>query len=1089
MSTYFKLGSLIEGIVSTATADGTTTLTSSSKTVQVFTGTLSQTVVLPDATTMSNGRRFEINNRSTGIVTVQYNGGSSAATITADSQVVLRLTDKSTSAGVWDLATSSGGGGTSVTAQSKLDYMQGLAGINYNDGTTISKILKFTPEEIGGNFWTTKAPMNVARKWSDGFTVGGHGYAVGGDQSLTSSERYDDTNNYWLSRGTLLTGIDSHGGFDLSAIGYICGGLTGGAANSAQLQSYTPGTNAWATKTSFGTARYGVSAFSLNGYGFAAGGKDIGGSAFTTVEQYSSSTDAWYVRSPIGTARGCVTSFSSLNSFGYMAGGTNAAFTRIGTVEKFQDSSNTWYSLSALTGNSSFYAGSVQNGFLYVSGGEDLGGTATASVVEYNDFTNAWVAKSSLSSARTNSFGLSINGAGYACGGGGPVSTVAQYRNVSFLSLGSIKRSTKTPTAIYAAVSSNGITHQVPIQVRTNGDNWKIFEANKDSALKSSETLKSKFTESGLSYIAGGADSGTGLITVTEFYNPSVNTWTNKATPSGRASPFGFAIDGVGIYAGGFNPALTSLAVNTADKYNEVTDIYTAGLATMATAEGNGQSFALLGLGYAVGGAPNGGAVTGSALNQQYNNTANSWASKTVIPSQMVQGSGWKLLDRGYITSGFTDSSSGTHAIGYAYNPISDAWLSVASAPTADRQTSGFALNDFGYRVGSTGVGNDNRKYDPNLNTWSTVQSSTSNHADGTGWSSIGFGYVVGNSSATATSEQYNTASNTWFSTASLNTGTRRGAQNFTPGVYRNYEVRVGIPAFIAGLGAGVWTTKSAVPISGNNAGCGSGLSGFAYYCIGRNGSSDSVVTTKYAPASDTWTQSFNTTATHDNGCIGTMGGFMFVTKGYVHASPNGTTERLDENTGWTTRATATAVTGSTQGGCLNGLFYSAGADTTYFSPNTYTEVFNDTTNAWAAKALLNSGRYGATSFVLKGFLYLASGQSNQAAEQYNDAANAWTTKATCATNHGRGVGYMMNDYGYSVAGENGPTAVVERYSDTFNVWTSAPSIPVASAGNGSAVMNGSGYAFGFGNPYNQNYQFTPSNNKIVAGIALRIEE
>lgn len=59
------------GYTSTATAGGTTTLTNTSSYYQQFTGTSSQTVVLPVTSTLQTGWTFHIVNNSTGNVTVQ----------------------------------------------------------------------------------------------------------------------------------------------------------------------------------------------------------------------------------------------------------------------------------------------------------------------------------------------------------------------------------------------------------------------------------------------------------------------------------------------------------------------------------------------------------------------------------------------------------------------------------------------------------------------------------------------------------------------------------------------------------------------------------------------------------------------------------------------------------------------------------------------------------------------------------------------------------------------------------------------------------------------------------------------------------
>lgn len=69
------------GFATTATAAGTTTLTVSSAVLQYFTGSTTQTVVLPVASTLSLGWKVRIVNSSTGAVTVNSSGGNAVATV------------------------------------------------------------------------------------------------------------------------------------------------------------------------------------------------------------------------------------------------------------------------------------------------------------------------------------------------------------------------------------------------------------------------------------------------------------------------------------------------------------------------------------------------------------------------------------------------------------------------------------------------------------------------------------------------------------------------------------------------------------------------------------------------------------------------------------------------------------------------------------------------------------------------------------------------------------------------------------------------------------------------------------------------
>jgi len=71
------------GFTTTATAAGTTTLTNTSTYYQLFTGATTQTVVLPATSTLSTGWAFEIDNDSTGIITVQTATPTTITTVPA----------------------------------------------------------------------------------------------------------------------------------------------------------------------------------------------------------------------------------------------------------------------------------------------------------------------------------------------------------------------------------------------------------------------------------------------------------------------------------------------------------------------------------------------------------------------------------------------------------------------------------------------------------------------------------------------------------------------------------------------------------------------------------------------------------------------------------------------------------------------------------------------------------------------------------------------------------------------------------------------------------------------------------------------
>lgn len=87
----------------TATAAGTTTLTNASKAVQYFTGSTTQTVTLPVASTMTVGQSFIIENLSSGAVTVQSSGSNSVVVLAANTRATIRcVTASGTGTSSWD---------------------------------------------------------------------------------------------------------------------------------------------------------------------------------------------------------------------------------------------------------------------------------------------------------------------------------------------------------------------------------------------------------------------------------------------------------------------------------------------------------------------------------------------------------------------------------------------------------------------------------------------------------------------------------------------------------------------------------------------------------------------------------------------------------------------------------------------------------------------------------------------------------------------------------------------------------------------------------------------------------------------------
>jgi len=107
---------VLTGYTSTVTAAGTTTLTNASTYYQQFTGTTTQTVTLPDTSTLVLGWTFHIVNNSTGLVTVRTSTAAQVIVIPAGTTAMLTCTDITVNtaaaweSGITDFSTYTGSG-------------------------------------------------------------------------------------------------------------------------------------------------------------------------------------------------------------------------------------------------------------------------------------------------------------------------------------------------------------------------------------------------------------------------------------------------------------------------------------------------------------------------------------------------------------------------------------------------------------------------------------------------------------------------------------------------------------------------------------------------------------------------------------------------------------------------------------------------------------------------------------------------------------------------------------------------------------------------------------------------------------------
>jgi hypothetical protein len=143
------------GFTTTVTAASTTTLTSASGEQQRFTGTTTQTVALPDVTTLALGMTYTVINDSTGVVTVQSSGLNTILAMGANTRVTFTcVLVTGTTAASWSSPAVVAGGGMTLLST-----------------TAITAVASITPPTIDQTYNELLIVVDNAATSATGFSV------------------------------------------------------------------------------------------------------------------------------------------------------------------------------------------------------------------------------------------------------------------------------------------------------------------------------------------------------------------------------------------------------------------------------------------------------------------------------------------------------------------------------------------------------------------------------------------------------------------------------------------------------------------------------------------------------------------------------------------------------------------------------------------------------------------------------------------------------------------------------------------------------------------------------------------------------
>lgn len=1101
---YLKLGSLFRGITTTATAAGTTTLVASSKQYQQFTGVTTQTVVLPDATTLvtpatqtTTPRRFDIFNRSTGVITVNFNGGTLAATVPADSQRYFLLVNGSTAAGTWVVGgVVSGGSSATVSVADKFNLLTGLAGLNVSTDNIEGRVLKLNPEDMGGNYWTTRATGTASADTCAQMSFNGYLYTVGsaitanGASATDAVTRYNDDSNYWLARAVLPVNVFGNAASSAGGFGFSFGGINAGSTANRQGYKYTDSTNTWSAITTAPLA-LGRQAVGYDGTLFyLVGGQDFNSTPPASNAYVYSYDHIGNIYSTIpmttsGNGRQGAGGFV-IDGKMYFVGGRDASNTYQNNTDIVDFTTKVRITGGLISASKTFLGSSASVGFGYIFGGTNSGAASVTTTEQLNPATGTWVVMASMTTARRLPNGTgAINSKLYSIGGitesANTVQNIVEaYTPFSMFSLGSLKKSVAVPTSILAATLTNALTNNLPVQVRTDGDSWKTFTSGLDSVLKFGETLSTKFQPTpSAGFVAGGQLTG-GITATTDAYNRTANSWAARASLSAtRQQAYHFPLNGVSYVVGGTNP---STPVTSGEKYNDITNSFSSTTA-FTTGRSGGSGTILNGYGYIVGGSTTGGGLGASTFNTRFNDATLSWTEMAVIPATKFfnpAGSNGAYI----LTWTGTDDTGTRQNTGYYYNDFSNAWVSLGAFATTAQEVGGLSLNGSVYAIGGANPGNLSTvyRYDFTSGSWVSRTGLSAAKYQPNCFRLDGFGYAAGGYIAgyVATVEEFNDSANIW--TSKTNMTSARGEHGYTgdqPGLYRNYEVRVGIPALYAGLGSYVVVARATQTSQDQSAGS------LAGYFV--SGPISSVVSSIYDLELDSWRRIGDTTVAFDGSGGASLGGF-----GYISSTASGastTTNVLNPSTWtWSVGAAKSASLSAAKMCALDGYLYTMrGFDGSVRV--TTVQRFNQSTNVWSNVGNTTTAAYTSGVGAAGGFLFTCGDVGGSSiVERYNPVDNTKTnvTAYPLSISYHAFNGHLGSLWGIGgFAGAN--VSNVYEYRPDQNVWHAKPSLGTArnSPSHGSF---GSDFMVGGGSGSNANERFVNSVKQAVLGLALEVK-
>jgi len=654
------------------------------------------------------------------------------------------------------------------------------------------------PAWRSGNKWTARALMPTARYYASAAAVNGRIYVMGGQGGMQNeNQEYNPVTYSWGTKAAMPIARNVHTAAVLNGRIYVIGGNGSSQGND----EYDPAANTWATKTPMPTGRYGLAAAAANGRIYAIGGYGPVG----TNEEYDPVNNSWTTKTAMPTGRQYLAA-AAVNGRVYAIGGDDFQQKN----EEYDPVANTWATKADMPTPRSYLAAAALGGKIYVLGGS--GGTKKENE-EYDPAADTWASRAPMATASFSLVAAAAGGRIYAIGGfdSATLNTNQEYDPGTAYKFAGLMPNTQYSFKARAR-NANGIETLESPEVSTftlaavaGPQSVSTFTAVYVSSLTvnwSSGTAMGGYNASGAGYLVQASVSSTsfnpvivssltynlwagldGLTgTVTYYFRVkavnNIGVWGDYMVLGSTAmkgymgTPTGIYFDSISTYsitaaAYAPTPAFSGLNVGSSGMNIAKGGVYagwwsgnrwTTKSSTLFTARRGLAVAAVNGCVYAIGG------VGPLATNQEYNLVANTWATKTAMPTARQFPVAAAVGGRIYVMGGAAALNTNEE-----YNPLTNTWATKAPMPTA-RYAQGMAVvSDRIYAIGgyASGAITANEEYDPAVDAWKTKAPMPTARYELGAAAVNGRVYALGGRTSTVgfnTNEEYDPAANAWTS-------------------------------------------------------------------------------------------------------------------------------------------------------------------------------------------------------------------------------------------------------------------------------------------------------------------------------------